>query len=298
MGCDGGGGGGGTDSGMTTGTDAGPPSAPAVLKEDGSPANFSCIGSATAPAGTGDATITLHAADFLSDADVGGVTVHFFPDNMPNSEDTCEGTCIEVMTDDVGDAMVTGNAGGWYAYRILAMPSMPEPMSSDPVRTVQYNEVTPNEGGSATLNSVSQQAIGLIPSFLGRTRLPGTAVFSGTIEDCDGDAVQNARFRLYQGSTEIMHGTADTDPIFGHFTDTSSPLPNPLEILPRSTPNGLYAAANVPTGSVRVEIWGATEEGGTEQILGCEEVQAFGDTVTIINVGGLRMDGPAGCPTP
>jgi hypothetical protein len=45
-----------------------------------------------------------------------------------------------------------------------------------------------------------------------------------------------------------------------------------------------------------VEAWGRVTPGGPVELLGCEQVDLFADTVTIINVGPLRADGATSCP--
>jgi hypothetical protein len=65
--------------------------------------------------------------------------------------------------------------------------------------------------------------------------------------------------------------------------------------------DGLYATANISAPStgfetIRVEGWGVPAEGGEVQRLGCEAVGIYENGVSIVNIGPLRNDYPAGHP--
>mgnify|MGYP002831985171 CR=1 FL=1 len=74
------------------------------------------------------------------------------------------------------------------------------------------------DGGSAEGNSVSQATLDLIPTVLGFSQVPGTAVVAGTVFDCAGDPVYGAEVRLYrEDGSPILEGTANADPHYRYF---------------------------------------------------------------------------------
>ena len=320
--CDGGnngtdGGTSGGDAGMTTGGDGGgtgddaggPPAGPPVQvvtmrDSDGNPtasgpADYSCNGSATAPAGSGDSTFTVTAKDFQTGEAVTGLMVQFFPDNMPSTDATCSAPCQAVTTDASGQASVTGTAGGWYAYRVIAGTGTTPSQTAgvDYIGVVQINEVTPDDGGSATLNVVSANTRNLILTLLPLNQDEGTAVITGEALDCNGDPVQNATVKVFDSTGEIALGTTSNGPRAFYFNGMSPDLPQGSARM--SAVDGLYGAANVPLPTdgtdIRLEIWGSTSDGAAAEMLGCEHVQAGADGVTILNVGPTRSDGPTDC---
>ncbi len=296
-------GGGGTDGG---GTDAGPMDPDLPLAQVGDdispddpqaidpatamPADFSCVGSVTAPADDGaEISFTLTMEDFQEGNPVPDVCVEFYPDNTLDTDDTCDG----MTTDEEGNITVMDNAGSWYAYRVF--PHTGPTPATTVVGSVQYNEASPDsDGGDATGNSVSQATINLIPTVLGFRRAEGTAVLAGTLSDCNDDPVYGTIIRVYSpDGTLIAEGRRQSEPHFRYFDGDD--FPNGSQ--PWSHRDGLYAAANLPVSDmpVFVELWGRTAEGAPLELLGCETARLFADTVTILNVGPKRSDGPT-CP--
>lgn len=278
---------GGDDNGTP---DSGPVESDANVELPVAPGNFACVGTLTAPAGTGDSTFSAHVYDFQGGASTSVPTIgmQIFPDNVVTAD--CTGNCQDVMTDAMGDVSgLTAQAGSWFAYRVEAGTGGG---GSSPVLTIGYNRVVPATGGMITLPSVSSMTIGFIPSLYRRMRLPGTAIVSGSVTDCDGEVVQNAILRVYRGATELVPGPEATDFFIGYFN--GSGLPSATRQYTNT--DGIYAAANVEatTEPIRVELWARTEEGGALRAIACEEIEVFGDAVTIISVGPLRNDYEAG----
>jgi hypothetical protein len=291
------------------GTDSGPPDTGAIEMDSGPPApraaaatavgadsmigtsddvlaDFSCMGTAMAPTGGADATFTANIADFMTGAAVDMIDVDIFPDNVVT--DGCSGTCVRMTSDAMGNLPGTAPAGGWMAYRVAAGGMAP----GDPVLTIGYNRVVPMMGGMIELPAVSNATIGAIPAIYRRTRLPGTAIVSGSITDCAGDEVANARLRVFRGATEVLPGPAMTDFFVGYFNGMSGPSPSRVT----THVDGIYAAANLDPagGPVRVELWAPIVVDGAEMRLACEEIRVFANAVTIISVGPARGDYPAG----
>ncbi len=296
------GGGGDDDAGMADSGGPGPttPGVRVVTMRDseGMPtefaaADFSCIGMPTAPTGTGASTFTVTATDFFTGNPVEGLTIHFFSDNTPSLDGTCTGTCQTLTSDAMGEAMAMGQAGAWYAYRVVEGEGIHMGTPADYVGVVQVNEDTPEDGGETTLNVVSASTRSTILSLLGTTAEPDSAVVTGQVVDCMGRQVQNASVRVFDSSGEIELGFVSTGPRAFYFNGASFPSGRERA----TNTDGLYGAANVPLPAdhtLRVELHGSLEDGGDPVLLGCEQVQV-GDGITILNVGPVRADGPSGC---
>lgn len=298
----------GDDDGDTTdtmtGDDAGPGGnpfrpeglPPASLGEGGtdgptadttSPAGLACIGTAMAPTGGEDTTFTLEIREFNSGNPYEGLDVCFFPDNEV-SVSSCTGQMV--TTDASGNVSVTAPLGGWYAYRVFAN-DLGGGASSNIQDSIQVNEVAPSD--SAQGNSVSQGTLGLIPAVLGLTRADGTALVAGTVQDCAGDPLYGTVVRMYDGGTLLEETDESVTPKYRYFDGDSFPSNSNTW----THVDGLYAAANIPAvasgSTITVEVWGEVE--GEFQVIGCEEIVALPNAISIVNVGPLRADGPT-CP--
>ncbi|MCS6798195.1 MAG: hypothetical protein NZ898_06660 [Myxococcota bacterium] len=320
-GDDGGGGGGGTDSGVTdAGGDGGsmgdPWNAPGERRPfpdtsiDGEqdpdnryeplpgstrPPDFSCDGMHTAPAEGSPISFTFHVQDFQEDTPTSGVCVKFFPDNVVTDAPCMPGSGTDFMTDMMGDFTVMDAAGSWYAYRIF--PRMGATPATTVVGSVQINEPAPMmAGGRVVGNSVSQATINLIPAVLGFGRVAGTGLIAGTAYDCDQEPLYGVQVRLFTADrTPIVEGTRRMDPHFRYFDGEDFPSADQ----PWTHVDGLFAVGNIPVPAdnqpIYVETWGRQTPGGPVEMIGCERIRVFADTVAIVNVMPKRMDGPMGC---
>ncbi|AKF05451.1 hypothetical protein [Sandaracinus amylolyticus] len=273
---------------MTGGDDAGTPDSgppPAALTGD-----WSCVGSRTAPTPGAASTFTAHVYDFQSgmSSNVGGVAVDYFPDNVV--AEGCSGTCVRTTPGADGNvAGLMGMENAWFAYRVAAGTGSG---GTTPVLTVGYNRAVPANGGTTQLPSVSSMTIGFIPTLYMRSRLPGTAIVSGTLTDCAGAPAANAQVRIFRGGTELVTGPGSTDFFSGYFNAANLPDSNRTA----TNTNGLFAAANAEATDepLRVELWGVRTEGMPAERVACEEIEVFADAVTIVNVGPLRNDYASG----
>ncbi len=265
-------------------------------------ADFSCLGSATAPPATGtDVTFTVRVDAFgevtipENMRFVSSLAVQFFPDNVVPADPGCTGTCQMLTTDGTGSAMVTDVGGSWYAYRIPAGMGTLNGTSVEFVDVVQYNEAAPTAPGTAGLNAVTRERQDFFISLLGVTRTDGTAVVTGTAVDCMGRPISNARVRAFNADGAITLTSMNTGvPREFYFTGSQIPLGTARD----TAADGLYGAANLPVATdrqVRIEIWGSLEAGAAPVMLGCEQVQVNANGLTLLNVGPDRSDGPSNC---
>lgn len=295
----------GCGTGTRTATDTGPlgPELPPLTRgtidvPDESAAAYACRGATTEPVAGGDVDVTMNLRFFQADTEARNVRVWFFRDNV--IRDTCEaGLCEERIsgTDD-GSLRVTGRAGGWYAYRVFELDGPTD--ATTVVPSFQYNEPTPASAGVVEGNAVELSAINLIPALLGGPRTPDTALVAGTVLDCEEQPVRGATIRMYDPrGAQILEGEAVGAPHFRYFNGNS--FPDGVGV--HTHVDGLYVGVNIevpaaPSDLIRVEAWGRASADDPPQgrLLGCEAMRIFQNAVTIINVGPLRNDYPAGHP--
>lgn len=291
---DGDGGGGGQDAAPP---DAGEETVLGVLAhaEGGAvgPADYACRGTRTAPTGGDEVSFTGSVEDFFTEMAVEGLTVQYFPDNLPSVDGSCMGSCVELTSNASGDVSLSGPEGGWIAYRVQAGDGVQAGASREYIEAVQSNVVVPAEGGSENLIAVSASTRATIISLLGVSPQDGTATITGQVTDCAEGAVQHARVRVFDSSGEVEFGSDRSGPRTFYFAGGT---PNARQ---RATnTDGIFGATNVPIPAgepVRVEIWGSMADDEPEELLGCEETVVIADGITIINIGPLRSDAPEGC---
>lgn len=258
------------------------------------PLDYSCLGTATAPAGGADIAVQFQLLDFQDDFAVVDTDVWLFTDNTIAND--CSGPmCQAFRTDAMGNANVTMPAGGWYSYRILPHDG------PTPGRRVfgvfQYNEPAPAAaGGSVQGSSVSGTTIDLIPALLGITREEGRAIVAGRIYDCADSNVANAIVRIYDPDGNFIEpGVRSTDPNYHYFTGLVTGNV-PAQEAEYSAGDGLYVAPQIPLlddRPYRVEGW--ANYGGRFQRVSCEAARIFTDSVTILNLGPMRADADPSC---
>ena len=252
-------------------------------------ADWSCYGQYTKPARTSSAaSFTMKIEDFQEDNQVTpDVTVQVFSDNV--IADTCTSTvCTEGMTDAAGHMTATAHPGAWFAYRVL--PKQGVSSATTVVGSVQYNEEAPAAGGTRDGVSVSLKTLELIPTVLGFSREPGTAIIAGRLVDCNGEDVYGAVTKLYKADgTQIAEGVTQKEPHYRYFDGESFPSATH----PFTNVDGLYAIANLPiegSAPVTIELFGRRAGDDEPVKLGREQARIFADTVTIINAGPLRRE--------
>ncbi len=255
--------------------------------------NMACIDMLSAPVGGDPQDFSVRIQEFRTDDTLEGLCVKFYSDNMPIPGDTCD-PATDLVTDEAGTVPVSGLADGWYAYRVFPKPG-PSP-SLQIAGSVQINEAAPSEDREVEGNSVSQATLDLIPTVLGFNQEPGTAIVAGTVWDCDEDPLWGTVARVFrEDGTEIMEGSRSPDPHFRYFDGDDFPKSDQ----PFTHTDGIFVVANVPVGAdgefVFIEVWGVLTEGGEPEIISCERMPIFADTISIVNMGPRRAD-IAACP--
>lgn len=128
------------------------------------------------------------------------------------------------------------------------------------------------------VNSVSVSTSKIIPAILGVEWTPGTGIIAGTAYDCTENKIEGAQVVVKDSSGNI----ADVD-IF-YFIDD---FPNADQ--PYTSPDGLWVAVNVPTGTFNVEMYGFN--GTDHTLLGITTLVIKADSVNISNIYMGRDDG-------
>lgn len=285
----------GGDDGSMTMEDSGPgPSTPVVMAFDGTDeveADLSCRGTATAPTGSGDSTFNAALANFGGEGLVGGLEIHYFPNNAPSADVACDAPCVSVTTDAAGMAELMGSADAWFGYRVVAgMGTTTTGTDADFVNVIQMNEPTPEDGGMAGLIAVAESLVGGFLGIAGISQDPMNGAVTGTAVDCQGRPLVNAQIRLFDDSGQIPFNT-DTKAFY--FNDAGS-LPDARAT--ESSQSGLYGVGNVPlptNNTVQIGVYGTVSEGGSQELIGCESIVVGEDTISILNVSPLRSDGPS-----
>jgi hypothetical protein len=273
--------------GSTPATDAAvsdafvPPAVALALMGGGTP-DYSCLGTATAPTAGADVSATLHVVEYLSTADVASQPVEIWTNNLIGS--TCAAPdCAMVTSDASGHATFSAPADAWYAYRL--------PASSGTAQVLAYNRAWPSAGGSdEQVTAFSMGTISTVSALLARDFSATAGAASGTVEDCMGHPVMNASIRLFRDGTEVIGGPR-TDRTTPRITGLQGTAPTTSGL---TGDGGNFVGANVPAGNYRVEVYGAMTDGGTLELVGCEEGMIVGGGISVFTIGGVRSDYPAG----
>ncbi|NMC69719.1 MAG: hypothetical protein GYA57_06575 [Myxococcales bacterium] len=256
-----------------------------TLAETG--ADMSCLGNnPPIPPLPGTVTATLYVEDFEDEYRVPGVTLELFFDNVVDeTPDLTVGP-----TDASGE--VSGVAGlparGLIAYRATGGTS---PTTGAAQRTtVEYDVECPDaDGGRVRALSISDSTYRLIPTILGITPDADHAIIAGAFQDCADppDEVEGIVARLLDASRQDCHVLNPRECYARYFVDE---FPSRIDNQPYSSPDGLYAIAQVPPGDWVLEIRGRLTAATTEfpyDLLGRKEVHAIADAIVIVDVNPL-----------
>ena len=293
-----GGGGGGTDASTPSDTGSGSTLPPPTQDLGTTPADFACVGTATAPVGGELIPVTMTLLSFGQDDRAADTRVCFCPDNVLSPEaiaGTGCGVCQDATSDVDGELSVMARAGGWYAYRVFRHGVPGGTSRTTFLDSAQVNETAPmTAGGTVDGNAVSALTANTIPAAELIARTPGTTTIAGRVQDCDGP-IRGAIVRAFHADgTRIPEGVNVGDPHYRFFNGTEMPDANATF----TAGDGLYIVANIVPASVgeviRVETWANVD--GVDAQIGCEAISIFPDGISIVNPGPTRSDYPAGHP--
>lgn len=190
------------------------------------------------------------------------------------------------------DVSVTTDAYGVFTGSIqTCTPLTYEVTAGEDFRpTYQFHEVYDYETPQTLdLISVSQDTWVTLPSLFGVIIDEGAGVVAGSVEDCNGDVIENAQVLLRDAD-----GNIPADMTIGF---TFNGLPS--RVYTATSSDGIWMAMNVPPGDYTVELYVSDGAGG-QTIVGKAPVQAFAGSVSVVvmNAGiedGIDLPGSCSC---
>lgn len=245
------------------------------------------VGSAD-PANQVEYPINGFVEDFEEETAVDGATVSLWLDNVVDATPD-----LTAVSDNNGDVTLSGPACSPISYRVTTEGG-PTPTKT----TYEVHQVfSPPTGASiddATFVSVSEVTYQLIPGILGVSVDEDKAIIAGTAYDCTRDPDDNGDGGQIEGAQVIVYDADGNIPDslqVNYFTESF-----PDRDQPHTSADGLWVAANVPAGDLRVEMWGNVD--GTLTLLGASELSSEADSINITNLFTGYGDGvkyPAAC---
>lgn len=236
-----------------------------------------------------DQSVAGIVEDFEEGTPVASATVALFQDDTVDSPDAT------VTSDQNGAVTTTAKSCSPLAYRVTTTSG---PVATKTTYKAHQIYGFPEGAGitDASFVSVSDVTYQLIPAILGVEVQPDLAIIAGTAYDCARDPsqisddnagkVEGAQIVVYDADGNIP----DTLQV-NYFVDSF-----PAREQPHTSADGLWVAANVPAGDLRVEMWGSV--GGELVLLGATELKTEADSINIANIFAGYGDGvkyPATC---
>ncbi len=222
----------------------------------------------------GDLTVEAVVEDFQEDTLEPDRTVDLW------FQDAIGATPDQTVVSDVNGAVsLAGKSCQMMVYRVDGDPAQAK-------RTYKmHHSYSPEEDGivdDALFVSVSDVTYKLIPSLLGLTVDQDKAIIAGTAYDIMRDAglpsdiddgkIEGAQVIVYDESGKVP------DTVSIHYFTEAFPDRDQLW----TSEDGLWIAANVPAGILRVELYGVV--GGELKLLGATVVDSEADSINISNV--------------
>lgn len=196
-----------------------------------------------------------------------------------------------------GDPDLTGTTGNDGSVTLLLPTCQPLTVKAhrapDTEVTYKANLIVDPVVATADVTVVETLTAASIKAILNESINETSSLVAGTVYDCAGEPLVNARARVRDGSGAVIEGARDY-----YFND--SRLPTKPQVRSATNVDGKWVVFNLPIGEVSVEVYGKRCEGETceEVVLGTTRLQSAGDSVNIGNVyvgveGGVYF--PAGC---
>jgi hypothetical protein len=256
--------------------------------------DFDCLGSREWPTPVGESAFVLPVVPFGAppSARVPDATVQFFSSGQPAADGSCTAPdCREVTADAAGEVRQIWPDGTVLNYRVK--PISGDDPSTSFMPTVEFNLLVEQDGRPEGINTMSRAVLSALAQSVSVAFDDQKALLAGTLRDCAGRPVRGAVARVFDGvGSEVTRADGT---LVVYFDGEQRPG---LEASQGNTDrDGRYSAINVPTGDVRVELWGTRAEGDQPQLIACELAAVYGDTMTIVPLQPLRADAPASCGT-
>lgn len=245
-----------------------PPLAPVVVGIDLDPADYGCLGMRVVGTRGEPVPVDLHVIDWHDRSFRASyqLRVLLTPPNPDLGQIDCSATpdCVLATSDATGHAMVTIPSGPTWVDVIQF-----DPMGTftddrhTPARHVHLPIDVPAAGGTVELEALSQRthtSVGGFTFHFGQLSM-------GHVRDCDGQPVQRARIRLFDGGTGAE--LVDTDRRGMLTYGSTSGLPTGGS--DRTGADGTFLVDNqFGVQDLRIEAWGQLVAGGPEVMLACE----------------------------
>ncbi len=259
------------------------------------PADYGCLGAATAPSAGPAIDYSVELYSFGAGDPVRAVGVRLFADDTPTVD--CGPSCRDYTTSSLGAFPVTGPASRWIAYRSSARVGAT--MATTMVETLAVHVAAPSTPGIVLqARAVSLATLNLVPAAFGVKRVAGSPLLLGEVRDCRGEPIRGATVRLFAASgSEVIPGETLESPRIQYFDG----MTNPDEAASHTAEDGLYAGFNLEApgiggGSLRAEAWGVLTRGGPLTRIGCEQIELIADGASLLTLGPTRTDYPVDHP--
>lgn len=251
-----------------------------VLKDDNSPANFACNGSFADPVSTGtNVTMSFLAVEQTTTGTPPSANTRIVVyDPLTGNTDGS----LSATTNSSGMASISGLEDSTrYAFK-LSRPAG----SSTYIDTYTFSVLSPAVGdtsGSTTLRIITQTVYSVFIGLLSATpeQVAGTTQVAGSIEDCDGDAIQNAYIEAPgPGGTGVAKRCGEADhgfPCVAYFAG-GTPSKNALD----TDASGQFVILGVPPNvDYVVKVMGVTTANAAPVQIGQATIRGKADTISL-----------------
>jgi hypothetical protein len=168
----------------------------------------------------------------------------------------------------------------WYSYRVSA-PGF--------VTTLESRVLASAE--SDWFNAMRRDVLNGFFLLLGTKHDPARALLAGRVLDCQGRPVSGAELRVFSGQGDPIGAGSDAT-VLVYFDAAGVPSADRTA----TSSQARWAIGNAPVnGHLRLEMWGALSDGGSPELLACEQAEVYADTLTTGRLGPLRKDAPSVC---
>jgi len=215
------------------------------------------------------------------DFDLTGTKVKVYFDNQIESLD--KQADVEAEADNTGRVVLEGLPCNHHV-AILAHKQTRPPTTKP---TIEFNFwVGDTDRGDAEFVTLSVVSYNLIPGILGFEPDTTKGIIAGRFYDCAGHYVENGALQLTQGHNEAFEPSQTVCGVgIKYFLDEW-----PDRNQPNTSPDGLYAAIDVPPGPVTVHMMGRLTDDGDAIEIGRTHLNAlpgsivFSDAKPLLNV--------------